>query len=175
MVESHGLLGSSLQRLSEDIGATNGSSGVPSVFEIDVDVEEERSTASTNGGQSTGLDSSISGFGKFGLEAARIEAQQHEKNRLARLQTASIDADQQEKNRLHERAENLRNRIHSLQLEKRKLGLERVDTVPEKKSKLDFLSQEIDELTMDIKQKEEELESILRTPPRNNRTPESAK
>jgi hypothetical protein len=175
MVESHGLLGSSLQRLSEDIGATNGSSGVPSVFEIDVDVEEERSTASTNGGQSTGLDSSISGFGKFGLEAARIEAQQHEKNRLARLQTASIDADQQEKNRLHERAENLRNRIHSLQLEKRKLGLERVDTVPEKKSKLDFLSQEIDELTMDIKQKQEELESILRTPPRNNRTPESAK
>jgi hypothetical protein len=175
MIDTHGLLGSSLQRLCDDIGATNGSSGVPSVFEVDVDGEEERSTVSTNGEQSTGLESNISGLGKFGLEAARIEAEQHERNRLARLQTASIDADQQEKNRLHERAENLRNRIHSLTLEKRKLGLQRVDTEPEKKAKLDFLSQEIDELTIDIKQKQEELESILRTPPRNNRTPESAK
>jgi hypothetical protein len=176
MVESHGLLGSSLQRLSEDIGATNGSFGVPSVFEIDVDGEEERSTASTNGGQSTGLDSSISGLGKFGLKAAIIEAKQHERNRLARLQTASIDADQQEKNRLHERAENLRNRINSLKREKRKLGLERVETEPpEKKAKLDFLTHEIDDITVDIKQKQEELESILCTPTRNNRTPESAK
>jgi hypothetical protein len=46
-IDCHGLLGSSLQRLSEDICATNGATGVPSVFEI---VDDEEGVESTTGG-----------------------------------------------------------------------------------------------------------------------------
>jgi hypothetical protein len=91
------------------------------------------------------------------------------------MHTASLEADQQEKYRIHHRAENLRNGIDMLKVEKRKLGLEKVDTDPSKVAKLLFLEEEIIEIAMDIRKKEAELESMLRTPPRSNRTPESAK
>jgi hypothetical protein len=91
------------------------------------------------------------------------------------MHTASLEADQQEKNRIHHRAENLRNGIDMLKVEKRKLRLEKVDTDPSKVAKLLFLEEEILEINMDIRKKETELESMLCTPPRSNRTPESAK
>ena len=68
-----------MQRLSEDICATNGATVVPSVFEI---VDDEEGVESTTGGllnSSKALSESILGLGKVGLEAARIEAEQLEK------------------------------------------------------------------------------------------------
>lgn len=63
-----------------------------------------------------------------------------------------------------------------LKVEKRKMGLERVQTpsTPSKVAKLSFLDDEINEIASDIRKKEAELESILLTPQRHNRTPESA-
>jgi hypothetical protein len=197
MIDTHGLLGSSLQRLCDDIGSNNGAIGVPSVFEIDGDEEEQSMEVTmatgTSSGQQTVLSQSISVLGKCSIEAAKIEADQKEKSRISRIEaakieadqkeksrisrmhTASLEADQQEKNRIHHRAENLRNGIDTLKVEKRKLRLEKVDTDPSKVAKLIFLEEEILEITMDIRKKEAELESMLRTPPRSNRTPESAK
>ena len=179
MIDTHGLLGSSLQRLCDDIGSNNGAIGVPSVFEIDGDEEEQSMEVTmatgTSSGQQTVLSQSISVLGKCSIEAAKIEADQKEKSRISRMHTASLEADQQEKNRIHHRAENLRNGIDTLKVEKRKLRLEKVDTDPSKVAKLIFLEEEILEITMDIRKKEAELESMLRTPPRSNRTPESAK
>lgn len=106
-IDCHGLLGSSLQQLSEDICATNGATGVPSVFEI---VDDEEGVESTTGGSlnsSKALSESILGLGKVGVEAARIEADQLEKNRVSQVYTATLEAEQQEKNRIHQRAKNL--------------------------------------------------------------------
>jgi hypothetical protein len=77
MIDTHGLLGSSLQRLCDDIGSNNGAIGVPSVFEIDGDEEEQSmevstATGSLSGGQKTVLSESISGLGKCSIEAAKI-------------------------------------------------------------------------------------------------------
>jgi hypothetical protein len=47
------------------------------------------------------------GLGKVGVEAARIEADQLEKNRVSQVYTATLEAEQQEKNRIHQRAKNL--------------------------------------------------------------------
>jgi hypothetical protein len=175
VMDCYGLLGSSLQRLNEDSAATNGASGVPSVFEIDDEDDAGSSTVSSTQGSAVGLSASISGLSQVNLAAAKMEAEQRERNRLSKWQTATLEAEQQEKNRVHERAENLRKGIDLLKVEKRKLGLERVDTDPSKAAKLSFLEEEISDIQVDIKKKEIELESLVLTPLRHNRTPESAK
>jgi hypothetical protein len=176
VIDCYGLLGSSLQRLNEDSAATNGASGVPSVFEID-DEEEDAgsSTVSSTQVSTMGLSASISGLSQSNLATAKMEAEQREKNRLSKWQTATLEAEQREKDRIHERAENLRKGIDLLKVEKRKLGLEQIETDPSKVAKLSFLDNEITDIQDDIKKKEGELESLLVTPQRNNRTPESAK
>jgi hypothetical protein len=91
VVDSYGLLGSSLHQLNENIGAINGAFGNPSVLEIDDD--DGYATVSSTQGSSMAnatLSASISGLSQVSLAAAKMEAEQHEKNRLTKRQTTTL-------------------------------------------------------------------------------------
>jgi hypothetical protein len=89
------------------------------------------------------------------------------------MSVARLSAEQQEKNRSHERAENLRQGIDKLKVEKRHLC---IDMLSNKKNKplYDYLKEQVHEIEKDAEKKEAELLGLLGTPKRNNRTPESA-
>jgi hypothetical protein len=173
MLDKHNLLSTSLNRLETTVSAANGGVAVPSVIgdrarlEMDNDSWE---TNTTNTGRSrmqntvdlTVLTDSIKTLGEKAESVAAIQVKELQKNRIVsqRLQIGD--------------------RIAKLKAEKRKLQqdffVHRQSDVPQTKKRetSEFFEEQIQQVDEEIAQGDRELSSLLETPTRNNRTPDSA-
>jgi hypothetical protein len=92
------------------------------------------------------------------------------------IDVANIAAKEKAKDRDAVRAESLRARMYELCGEKRKLGREYLAAKKKKDHETaDLLREQMTELKEDEKKMEIELEGLLATPIRSNRTPDSAR
>ena len=120
----------------------------------------------------TGLQDSISNLAAKAITAVSMQAEQQEKNRIQELE-------ENERNRVHKSVHILRENIQKLKSEKRRLAHELVAEVssPTKKNKamIELLQEQIEEVERDRSQQEQEMNTLLATPRKTNRTPDSAR
>lgn len=176
MLDKHSLLGSSLQRLNDNVSAANGGEGVPSVFDVDDNTDGaslNSKSDSTSKNELANLSQWIKELGESNERIAQRESEANE--RIARMESEATEriARENERNRSHSRAENLRQGIDKLKAEKRRLSFERWQN-KKNKPMFEFLTEQIDEISNETLEKETELLGIAGTPKRKNRTPESA-
>jgi hypothetical protein len=159
MLDKHGLLESSIQRLDDSVAACNGATGVPQVIDVasltsskskrKCSKSESPSTASQNDLQA--LSESIASL----VDVARMDAQEKAKHH-------DIERMRVDRSFAYQREEKIRDGIDNLRIEKRKLAVTMVEYLS-KKNKLaaDILQQQIDEINMETKEKEKQLEDPL--------------
>ena len=192
MLDKHGLYVSAAQELDDEVAADNGGGGVPSVVtrrttstaRADDTGGDDGGTKGDDGAASwdstlrsnfvdlTGLQDSISNLAAKAITAVSMQAEQQEKNRIQELE-------ENERNRVHKSVHILRENIQKLKSEKRRLAHELVAEVssPTKKNKamIELLQEQIEEVERDRSQQEQEMNTLLATPRKTNRTPDSAR
>jgi hypothetical protein len=191
MLDKHNLLSTSLNRLEATVSATNGGVGVPSVIgararlEMDNDSWE---TNTTNTGRSrmqntvdlTVLTDSIRTLGEKAESVAAIQVKELQKNRQHDSLEKKRDRSHSHKQSVVSQRLKIGDRIAKLKAEKRKLQqdffVHRQSDVPQKKKRetSEFFEEQIQQIDEEIAQGDRELSSLLETPTRNNRTPDSA-
>jgi hypothetical protein len=171
MLEVNDLRGASIQRLSDEVSAANGSTGVPSVIRHkrgDIDEEDSTSTSSKKSMKSNELgrlSTSIEKHGESMVTVAKIAAAQQES-------VALLSASQQEKNRIQESANYFRSRINSLRDLKRNLLLQLASSgASVNKPITDAILDEVQKIEMEIDENRNELNSVIGTPQKSNCSP----
>lgn len=161
MLNRHDLLGSALQKLSSDVSATNGSSGVLSVVvrRRDNDSISDRTSPTLSGG------SVIASLGKS-----------IEKHGKSLLDVAKMDAKEKGKERMHQERAQLLSDIRKLNGEKRSLLIKHAEeTEKGRKAVADTIMDQITDIAKEIEYITEQLESTQETPKKRNRnTPEES-
>ena len=170
MLEVNDLRGASIQRLSDEVSAANGSTGVPSVIRHKRgDIDEEDSTTSSKKSMKSNelgrLSTSIEKHGESMVTVAKIAAVQQES-------VALLSASQQEKNRIQESANYFRSRINSLRDLKRNLLLQLASSgASVNKPITDAILDEVQKIEMEIDENRNELNSVIGTPQKSNCSP----
>jgi ElaB/YqjD/DUF883 family membrane-anchored ribosome-binding protein len=191
MLDKHNLLSTSLNRLETTVSATDGGVGVPSVIGARAPLEMDNDSWETNTTKTersrmqnivdlTGLTDSIKTLGEKAASVAAVQVQELRKNR-------EHDSLEKKRDRFHSHKQSvvsqklkIGDRIAKLKAEKRKLQqdffVHRQSDVPQTKKRetSDFFEEQIQQVDEEIAQGDKELLSLLETPTRNNRTPDSA-
>ena len=147
MLNIYDLLGSALQKLSNDVSATNGSSGVPSVVggprrRDDDSISDKTSPTSSGGSVIASLGKSIEMHGQSLVDVAKMDAK-----------------------------EKGMERIHKLKGEKRSLMIKHAEeTEKGRKAVVDTIMDQITDIAKEIEYITEQLESTQETPKKRNRT-----
>jgi hypothetical protein len=172
MLNTHDLLGSALQRLNNNVSATNGSSGVPSVIRAggnnnnEDDASDGPSSKGSTNSVIASLGKSIEKHGQSLLDVAKIDANQKEK--LAKMQVK-----EKQKERVHQERLELRSEIRELKGEKRSLLIQHA-TESQKKNRVlaDAIMEQVSDIQMDIEKNSNKLASLADTPKKSNSTPD---
>ena len=163
VLEEHGLTQSTMQQLLDGVGCANGSEGVPSTIGGKRSLDEDSS-----------LGSSKKSRGKHNneVDAFKQLSGSIEKHSNSLVTAAKIAAAEQEKNRCEARLDGIRNRINSLRDTKRNMVIQMANPqVANNQVVTDTILGEIAGIDAEIKAKEEELNNLLCTPTKSNRSP----
>ncbi len=168
ILHRHDLLGSALQTLNNNVSATNGANGVPSVINRsanndDNDLLSDKTTPTSTGGSViASLGKSIEKHGQSLIEVAKIDADK--KVMLAKMQ---------EKKEVQAQ---LVETVRKLKGEKRLLLIQyRAEVVKGNKALADTIMAQVNDIELDIIDTNNKIEMMQETTKKRNRnTPESA-
>ena len=184
MLEEHGLLESSIQQLHDGIGSGDGGTGVPSTIGAKRKSSDDfsvmsstKSSASKTPTNRSIVGMSIEKHSESIIFLAKSVATVNEKNRqVAREEQEKRrleDRAQQERMRVDSRTNDIRARINSLRDNKRNMVMRIAEPgVANNKTVLDALLDAIKGIEDEIAENIEELNSLLSTPKKNNRSPQ---
>lgn len=199
MLQKHDLLVTSWTIIDEDIASdagksvpssinTRGTTAEPAEEDHTSGLWDSAASASRVAMGLTSLSNSLEFLGNKAVTAAEVQAHEQEKNRShdaaerEKARTHEVaqkarDSHEQEKNRRHEVAQKLRDSIARLKAEKRRLCHELIEhSCSNKKNKamIDMLEEHIAEVEKEKEDHENKMNSLLETPRKSNRTPDSA-
>ena len=163
VLEEHGLTQSTMQQLRDGVGCGNGSEGVPSIIGSKRSLDEDSS-----------LGSSKKTRRKYNNEVDMFEqlSGSIEKHSNSLVTAARISAAEQEKNRCESRLNGIRDRNNSLRDTKRSMVIRMADPqVANNQLITDTIFREIAGIEEEIKAKEEEMNELLSTLTKSNRSP----
>ena len=165
VLEEHGLTQSTMQQLQDGVGSANGSHGVPST------IGGKRSN-SIDEDSSLGSSKKARGKHKNEMDAFEQLSGSIEKHSNSLVTAAKIAAAEQAKNRSESRLNGIRDRINSLRDTKRNMIIRMSDPqVLNNQFITNTISREIEGIEAEIRSKEEEMNDILTTPMKSNRSP----
>jgi hypothetical protein len=177
ILHEHDLVQSAMQQLLHGIGSGNGSTGVPSVVggcakrKNNEDDSLSSSSKKKRGDKDdaaafTELSTSIQHHSQSLVTAAQISAREQEKNRTA-------SAREQEKNRTASRVSMISARIDALRDSQRDMVIRMTEPhVLDNQRAIDALEHALKGIDDEIASKTEELNGMLATPTRSNRSPD---
>ena len=191
LLEKHNLMGSSLQVLDDTVGATDGANNAPRLFGDDEDGSSLGSATSKNNDVAD-FSSSMRLLGQSHLDAAKLEYEQKERDRLQVAAAQKATADVEEKKvrldslkMINSSRDSLNAAISDLNREKRAINIEKCKRMVEigaEASKNDplveGLTMNMDMIDEEIAQKKEQIanlaaneNSMITTPQKSNVTP----
>ena len=169
-LDEHGLVQSSMQRLLDGIGSSDGCDGVPSVIGGKNKRDADDSLASSKKSKNNSLEAAVDNLGKSlekhsesVLLASRMSSQEREKDR----EDKERDRDLIVKNKLNERIDSLRDSKRALEI--RMLEPQFINNEAAQ-ARFERTIQGIDE---EIDMKLAQLNSMIATPTRNNYSPDN--
>jgi hypothetical protein len=171
MLEKHGLLGSSLQRLNDTVAAGNGGEGVPSIVLRTVNNDTPTAMQSFDDSASVSINhkADIERLSMAIENLTEMDAREQQRNRDA--------------NRLESRLTFLQNSLETLKSQKRELEEKSFENKMKKnKAGIQFYKHQIKRVSQDIRLKETQVNDLLgpvtaphlTTPQRRNTTPVAA-
>ena len=160
VLDEHNLVQSTMQQLLEGVGAGNGSNGVPSVVGGRRQSDDNDSLSSSKKSKTANEDAAA-----FQQLSTSIES--HSQSLVA---AARIAAAEQAKNRTQSRASEIQGRINSLRDSKREMAI-RLTTANIQQVAVDAIVAQMTSIDEEIQSQTVELNSILSTPTRSNRSP----
>lgn len=180
MLEEHGLLQSSVQKLHDGIGSGDGGVGVPSIIGAKKRKNEQddySATSSKTSKPSSLMGASIEKHSESIIFLAKTVAAENEKNRQeARAEQEKIrraNRAEHEKSRIDSRVNEIRMRINSLRDSKRNMVLRMAEpTVASNNAISAAFLHEVKGIEDEIAMNEEELNSLLSTPKKSNQSPQ---
>ena len=191
LLEKHDLMGSSLQVLDDTVGATDGARNAPRLFGDDEDGSSLGSATSKNNDVAD-FSSSMRLLGQSHLDAAKLEYEQKERDRLQVAAAQKATADVEEKKirldslkMINSSRDSLNAAISDLNREKRAINIQKCKRMLEigaEASKNDplveGLTMNMDMIDEEIAQKKEQIanlaaneNSMITTPQKSNVTP----
>ena len=160
VLDEHNLVQSTMQQLLEGVGAGNGNNGVPSVVGGRRQSDENDSLSSSKKSKTANEDAAA-----FEKLSSSIES--HSKSLVA---AAKISAAEQAKNRIQSRASEIQGRVNSLRDSKRDMAI-RLMTANIQQVTVDAILAQMTSIDKEIASLTVELNSIMTTPTRRNRSP----
>ena len=173
ILDEHDLVKSTMQQLLDGVGAGNGRNGVPSVINNKRNNEDDYSMASSKKSNNKSvvetafleLKEAVKEHSNSLVSAAKIAASEQAKNRNQLLESAKIAATQKNRSELNAR-------INSLRDMKRDMALRMTSpNLINHQVAIDAIIHEMEGIDAEIASKTEELNSLLATPTRSNRSP----
>ena len=161
ILEEHGLTQSTMQQLLEGVGSGNGSSGVPSV------IGAKRNKYDDNSLSASSKKSRNNEEAMFAQLSSSIN-----KHSNSLVTAAKIAATEQANNCIDSRLNAIRSRINSLRDTKRNMVIRMsAPDVMSNKEMFDAIAHEVKGIEEEIATNVEELDNILSTPVKRNRSP----
>jgi hypothetical protein len=162
VLDEHDLVQTSMQQLVDGVGSGNGGTGVPSVIGGKRKSDADDSLASSK--KSKGGNNDEEAFLQL---STSIEKHSH-----SLVAAAKISANEQAKNRTRQAASEINARIYSLRDSKRSMEIRMTEPhIIDNQKALDVIERAIKGIDEEINCETKQLNGMLSTPTRNNRSP----